>query len=183
MNLCWSIWKNVVFTWYTLVPLNDNNISSFFCLQVIHQKYRISYDEIAHDLCPVRLCFQFLETHLMVILIARSLYYLHFFHLLQVLSVQQLYRICTLYWDDSYNTRSVSQEVPKKFLLQLETKISILFDLEPSNVDADQKFNLCCRWYQVCGHSWQRNPMMRTAIPSYWMMIPGKSLLWYTKKA
>ncbi|CAH2046544.1 unnamed protein product [Thlaspi arvense] len=47
---------------------------------VIHQKYRISYDEIANDLCPV-------------------------------LSVQQLYRICTLYWDDSYNTRSVSQEV------------------------------------------------------------------------
>ncbi|WZZ73053.1 hypothetical protein YC2023_084423 [Brassica napus] len=47
---------------------------------VIHQKYRISYDEIAHDLCPG-------------------------------LSVQQLYRICTLYWDDSYNTRSVSQEV------------------------------------------------------------------------
>jgi myosin-5 len=53
---------------------------------VIHQKYRISYDEIANDLCPV-------------------------------LSVQQLYRICTLYWDDSYNTRSVSQEVPKTFLL------------------------------------------------------------------
>ncbi|XP_051141861.1 myosin-6-like isoform X2 [Andrographis paniculata] len=47
---------------------------------VIHQKYRISYDEIAHDLCPI-------------------------------LSVQQLYRICTLYWDDNYNTRSVSPEV------------------------------------------------------------------------
>ncbi|KAH9602038.1 hypothetical protein KSS87_016678, partial [Heliosperma pusillum] len=28
-----------------------------------------------------------------------------------LLSVQQLYRICTLYWDDSYNTRSVSPEV------------------------------------------------------------------------
>ncbi|EYU17957.1 hypothetical protein MIMGU_mgv1a000177mg [Erythranthe guttata] len=47
---------------------------------VIHQKYRISYDEIINDLCPV-------------------------------LSVQQLYRICTLYWDDNYNTRSVSSEV------------------------------------------------------------------------
>ncbi|KAL3620549.1 hypothetical protein CASFOL_035461 [Castilleja foliolosa] len=47
---------------------------------VIHQKYRISYDEITNDLCPI-------------------------------LSVQQLYRICTLYWDDNYNTRSVSQEV------------------------------------------------------------------------
>ncbi|KAL2488045.1 Myosin-6 [Forsythia ovata] len=47
---------------------------------VIHQKYRISYDEITSDLCPI-------------------------------LSVQQLYRICTLYWDDNYNTRSVSPEV------------------------------------------------------------------------
>ncbi|KAH9729021.1 Myosin-6 [Citrus sinensis] len=47
---------------------------------VIHQKYRISYDEITNDLCPI-------------------------------LSVQQLYRICTLYWDDNYNTRSVSPNV------------------------------------------------------------------------
>ncbi|KAH9608368.1 hypothetical protein KSS87_002670, partial [Heliosperma pusillum] len=47
---------------------------------VIHQKFRISYDEITNDLCPV-------------------------------LSVQQLYRICTLYWDDNYNTRSVSPDV------------------------------------------------------------------------
>ncbi|GKF57856.1 hypothetical protein Tco_0171393, partial [Tanacetum coccineum] len=28
-----------------------------------------------------------------------------------VLSVQQLYRICTLYWDDDYNTTTVSPEV------------------------------------------------------------------------
>ncbi|KAF7837562.1 myosin-6-like isoform X2 [Senna tora] len=47
---------------------------------VIHQKYRISYDEITNDLCPI-------------------------------LSVQQLYRICTLYWDGNYNTRSVSPYV------------------------------------------------------------------------
>lgn len=47
---------------------------------VIHQKFRISYDEITNDLCPV-------------------------------LSIQQLYRICTLYWDDNYNTRSVSSDV------------------------------------------------------------------------
>ncbi|KAF6168634.1 hypothetical protein GIB67_005246 [Kingdonia uniflora] len=56
------------------------------CTKVIHQKSRISYDEIIHDLCPVPLspC---------------------------ILSVQQLYRICTLYRDDNYGTRSVSQEV------------------------------------------------------------------------
>ncbi|PON36100.1 Myosin head motor domain containing protein [Parasponia andersonii] len=47
---------------------------------VIHQKSRISYDEITNDLCPI-------------------------------LSVQQLHRICTLYWDDNYNTRSVSPDV------------------------------------------------------------------------
>lgn len=47
---------------------------------VIHQKYRISYDEIINDLCPI-------------------------------MSVQQLYRVCTLYWDANYNTRTVSQDV------------------------------------------------------------------------
>ncbi|CAL9106643.1 unnamed protein product [Musa textilis] len=47
---------------------------------VIFQKYRISYDEIVNDLCPV-------------------------------LSVQQLYRICMQYWDDKYNTKSVSADV------------------------------------------------------------------------
>ena len=30
---------------------------------------------------------------------------------MQVLSVQQLYKICTQYWDDKYNTESVSEEV------------------------------------------------------------------------
>ncbi|KAG9447665.1 hypothetical protein H6P81_013793 [Aristolochia fimbriata] len=47
---------------------------------VIHQKSRISYDEITNDLCPV-------------------------------LSAQQLYRICTQYWDDNYGTQSVSTNV------------------------------------------------------------------------
>ncbi|KAI3459593.1 hypothetical protein Pfo_016256 [Paulownia fortunei] len=47
---------------------------------VIHQKSRITYDDITTDLCPI-------------------------------LSIQQLYRICTLYWDDNYNTRSVSPDV------------------------------------------------------------------------
>ncbi|KAI5649888.1 hypothetical protein M9H77_35893 [Catharanthus roseus] len=47
---------------------------------VIHQKSRISYDDLTNDLCPV-------------------------------LSVQQLYRICTLYCDDNYHTPSVTPEV------------------------------------------------------------------------
>ena len=36
---------------------------------------------------------------------------------IQILSVQQLHRICTLYWDDSYNTRSVSPDVSLAFTL------------------------------------------------------------------
>ncbi|WVZ61388.1 hypothetical protein U9M48_011271 [Paspalum notatum var. saurae] len=48
--------------------------------EVIFKKFRISYDEIINDLCPV-------------------------------LSVQQIYKICTQYWDDKYNTESVSEEV------------------------------------------------------------------------
>ncbi|KAH9681458.1 Myosin2 [Citrus sinensis] len=55
-------------------------LSCFVNALVIHQKTRISYDEITNDLCPV-------------------------------LSVQQLYRVCTLYWDDDYNTQSVSPDV------------------------------------------------------------------------
>ncbi|KAJ6824987.1 myosin-6-like [Iris pallida] len=47
---------------------------------VIFQKYRISYDEIVNDLCPV-------------------------------LSIPQLNRICIQYWDDKYNTQSVSSDV------------------------------------------------------------------------
>nr|CAD1818986.1 unnamed protein product [Ananas comosus var. bracteatus] len=47
---------------------------------VIFQKYRISYEDLLSDLCPM-------------------------------LSVQQLYRICTQYWDDKYNTQSVSSSV------------------------------------------------------------------------
>ncbi|XP_010438394.1 PREDICTED: myosin-14 [Camelina sativa] len=65
---------------------------------VIHQKYRISYDDIAHDLCPI-------------------------------LSVQQLYRICTLYWDDSYNTRSVSQDVI--------SSMKVLMTEESNNADSN----------------------------------------------
>ncbi|PNT73745.1 hypothetical protein BRADI_1g00607v3 [Brachypodium distachyon] len=56
------------------------HISQAVGFLVIFKKFRVSYDEIANDLCPI-------------------------------LSVQQLYRICTQYWDDKYNTESVSEEV------------------------------------------------------------------------
>ncbi|GFQ02596.1 myosin-8 [Phtheirospermum japonicum] len=48
--------------------------------EVIHQKSRITYDDLTTDLCPM-------------------------------LSVQQLYRICTIYGDDNFNTPSVDPEV------------------------------------------------------------------------
>ncbi|KAL8143036.1 hypothetical protein V2J09_016068 [Rumex salicifolius] len=70
------------------------NLSTSDKLLVIHQKYRISYDEITNDLCPA-LKLNDNESG------APN----------KVLSVQQLYRICTLYWDDNYNTRSVSPDV------------------------------------------------------------------------
>ncbi|XP_071709398.1 myosin-6-like [Rutidosis leptorrhynchoides] len=47
---------------------------------VIHQKSRISYDDLTTDLCPI-------------------------------LNLHQLYRICTLYWDDNYHTKSVDPAV------------------------------------------------------------------------
>ncbi|XP_073127725.1 myosin-6-like [Henckelia pumila] len=55
---------------------------------VIHQKSRITYDDLTTDLCPI-------------------------------LSIQQLYRICTLYWDDNYNTPSVSPDVISSMKIQM----------------------------------------------------------------
>jgi len=37
--------------------------------------------------------------------------------LIQVLSIQQLYRISTMYWDDKYGTHSVSSDVSFQCLL------------------------------------------------------------------
>ncbi|KAK4408186.1 Myosin-6 [Sesamum angolense] len=82
---------------------------------VIHQKYRISYDEITNDLCPVS---TLKEVNLPLIAIplyrfSRKSHSLS--HITSMVSTDserpQLYRICTLYWDDNYNTRSVSPEV------------------------------------------------------------------------
>jgi hypothetical protein len=39
--------------------------------------------------------------------------YLIWHQLLQALNAQQLYQICTQYWDDKYNTQSVSPDVSR----------------------------------------------------------------------
>ncbi|GAB4841690.1 hypothetical protein Ancab_022412 [Ancistrocladus abbreviatus] len=66
---------------------------------VIHQKPQKTLDEVSHDLCPVSDAFEGLLGSLFVHL------------LLSVLSIQQLYRISTMYWDDKYGTHSLSTEV------------------------------------------------------------------------
>ncbi|KFK40409.1 hypothetical protein AALP_AA3G369800 [Arabis alpina] len=86
---------------------------------LIHKKYKISYDEIANDLCPI-------------------------------LRIQQHFKLCTLYKDEIYNTKSVSQDVissmtgvmtdSSDFLLSDDSSNSISFmidDLSSSMQDKD----------------------------------------------
>ncbi|KAJ4867694.1 Myosin-13 [Raphanus sativus] len=86
---------------------------------LFHNKYKISYDEIAKKLCPV-------------------------------LRIQQHFRLCTLYKDEIYNTKSVSQEVIENmagvmtdssdFLLKDDSSNSIsllIDDLSSSMQDKD----------------------------------------------
>jgi len=71
-------------------------------------------DEISHDLCPVSRKIFIIESSLygIVTIIGACV---------QVLSIQQLYRISTMYWDDKYGTHSVSSDVSfyRKVLLKL----------------------------------------------------------------
>ncbi|CAN6868868.1 unnamed protein product [Brassica oleracea] len=60
---------------------------------LIHKKDRISYEDIANDLCPI-------------------------------LSIQQHFRLCTLYKDEIYNTESVDQKV-----IESMEKVMILIDI------------------------------------------------------
>ncbi|VVA99827.1 unnamed protein product [Arabis nemorensis] len=86
---------------------------------LIHKKYKISYDEIANDLCPS-------------------------------LRIQQHFKLCTLYKDEIYNTKSVSQDVissmtgvmtdSSDFLLNDDSSNNISFlidDLSSSMQDKD----------------------------------------------
>lgn len=56
------------------------------------------------------------------------IYLWHHGLIFQILSVQQLYRICTLYWDDNYNTRSVSPDV--SFFLRISSEMLIILNPE-----------------------------------------------------
>jgi myosin V len=88
--------------------------------QVIFKKFRISYDEIINDLCPVRYHTisralthpETKEAEKWVAWILPKVCIVF----MQVLSVEQVYKICTQYWDDKYNTESVSEEVNIKVM-------------------------------------------------------------------
>ncbi|KAL8039440.1 hypothetical protein ABFX02_10G037200 [Erythranthe guttata] len=67
---------------------------------VIHQKSRITYEDLTTDLCPI-------------------------------LSPQQLHRICTLYWDEDFNTQGVSPDVISSM------KVFITEDATDADADAD----------------------------------------------
>ncbi|KAF8392246.1 hypothetical protein HHK36_022588 [Tetracentron sinense] len=78
---------------------------------VIHQKPKKTLDEISHDLCPVSDPFLWIPKEsyfcLPIFLGPQQASVL----LLQMLSIQQLYRISTMYWDDKYGTHSLSSDV------------------------------------------------------------------------
>ena len=86
-----------------------NFTCSLLSVQVIHQKPKKTLDEVTRDLCPVLLSLLFCEIHF-------TFFFIHELNievavLVQVLSIQQLYRISTMYWDDKYGTHSVSSDV------------------------------------------------------------------------
>jgi myosin-5 len=100
-------------------------------MQVIFKKFRISYDEIISDLCPVRSPTPKTTHTETARIFRRSSTHLINFAILQMLSVQQLYRISTQYWDDKYNTESVSEEVSTKSVITDSCKFTWLIEHLP----------------------------------------------------
>lgn len=88
----------------------------------------------------------------------------------QIMSVQQLYRVCTLYWDANYNTRTVSQDVSffsfpfPLYFLQYQQAINMLKSF---------------RSFQAWRYLWLRTLIMLRVILSCWTILPGESAcLW-----
>lgn len=87
--------------------------------------------------------------------------------LLQALTVRQIYRISTMYWDDKYGTQSVSNEA------------SCIFSSFVVLVDLFSGFTLvseCCldiRWLHKWERFWTRTTRIWHPIHSCWMMIWG----------
>lgn len=84
----------------------------------------------------------------------------------QIMSVQQLYRICTLYWDANYNTRSVSPDVT--FF-----PFPSLFSLITGKM-CDNMLHSPFRSFQAWEYLWLRTLIMLKVILSCWMTVPGE---------
>lgn len=80
-------------------------------VQVIHQKPKKTLDEITRELCPVVLSTQWILSRKSFTFLPPRELNIEVDVLVQVLSIQQLYRISTMYWDDKYGTHSVSSDV------------------------------------------------------------------------
>ena len=102
-----------------------------------------------------------------------SVCFSHVFSLLQlqILSVQQLYRICTLYWDGNYNTRSVSPDV--------SLCLCCLRSHPKEHPWSGKCFWLTLKFFfrsfQAWGCLWPRTRIMLKMILSCWMTAPGES--------
>lgn len=89
---------------------------------MIHQKPKKALKEITSDLCPVSQILFLMSLFYMAssIICVTLLYpptYSKCLIFSQALSIQQLYRISTMYWDDKYGTHSVSAEVTGNHIL------------------------------------------------------------------
>ena len=132
-----------------------------------------------------RLCFYFsayptFQFYIHVWAICSVLCFMQFSHInaliAQILSVQQLYRICTQYWDDNYNTRSVSRGVSVyiiSFFYWWCFWIYIPYQLDLNDQWLHSWFLF--RSFLAWGYLWQKTPTVLLAIPFCWMTIPGES--------
>jgi hypothetical protein len=71
-------------------------------------------EEIRQDLCPVISYILSIEVFLILFIDLKTIWdYKSSYYLVilgQALTVRQIYRISTMYWDDKYGTQSVSNE-------------------------------------------------------------------------
>lgn len=94
-------------------------------------------------------------------------------HFCQVLTIRQIYRISTMYWDDKYGTQSVSNEVRFFFFFSF-LKNFFLFILSALNLFLSYLKMCSCRLFLKWGRSWIKILRIWHQIHSCWMMIWGK---------
>lgn len=158
--------------------------------QVIHQKPKKTLNEITKELCPVRASsFESLILYWTYFFSLHASFWCYCLWLHQVLSIQQLYRISTMYWDDKYGTHSVSSDVSfygchysARFESSSSRSIKINYNTLNWTENMHLKtylhiffsfFNGPSRLYPIWECWWQKIPTMLSVILSCWMTIPG----------